>query len=76
VFVVRSLVGRLRQSGAVDRTVTASWRIGVASPARSAVQVAAANPELCGAEETITVARDGVEIRWHELDAPHGGGCG
>jgi transglutaminase-like putative cysteine protease len=57
----------------VNRIVTSSLRIGVASPARLAVQVAVAAPEFCGAEETITIAVDGVEIQWRELDAPHGG---
>jgi transglutaminase-like putative cysteine protease len=57
----------------MNRTVTASLRIGVALPARLAVQVAVAAPELCGAEETITMALDGVAIPWRELDAPHGG---
>jgi transglutaminase-like putative cysteine protease len=57
----------------VNRIVTSSLRIGVPSPARLAVQLAVAHPKLCSAEETITVALDGVEIRWRELDAPHGG---
>jgi transglutaminase-like putative cysteine protease len=59
--------------GAVTRTVTADLHIGVGSPARLAVQVAVAAPELCGAEESITVALDGAEIPWRELDASHGG---
>ena len=57
----------------MNRTVTASLRIGVTSPARLAVQVAVAAPALCGADETSTIALNGVEVPCRELDAPHGG---
>ena len=57
----------------MNRTVTASLDIGVASAARVAVQVAVAALQLCEAEETLTIALDGVEIPSNELDAAHGG---
>lgn len=53
--------------------MTASLRIGVAGPARLAVQVAVANPEFYAADETIEISSNGVEIGWHELNTAHGG---
>jgi transglutaminase-like putative cysteine protease len=57
----------------MERTVTASLGVEVSGPARLAVQVAVADPEMCAADETIAVAIDGVEAGWRAVDAPHGG---
>jgi transglutaminase-like putative cysteine protease len=53
--------------------VTASLEIGVSAPARLAMQVAVASPELYSADETTEISLDGAEVPWRELDAPHGG---
>ncbi|HEY3941186.1 MAG TPA: transglutaminase family protein [Acidimicrobiales bacterium] len=57
----------------MDRTVSASLRIGVEAPARLAVQLAVADPDGCGAQETIGITLDGIEVPWSQVDAPHGG---
>jgi hypothetical protein len=68
----RLLGGQLVHSGGVDRAVTASLQIGVSAPARVAVQVAVASPDVYRADETVDISLDGSEIGWGELNA----GCG
>jgi transglutaminase-like putative cysteine protease len=65
--------GRVRQTVGVNRTVTASLGIGVAAPARVAVQVAVADPASYSAKESIAITLDGVPSALNEIDAPHGG---
>jgi transglutaminase-like putative cysteine protease len=57
----------------MNRVVTTTLEVNVLSPARLAVQVGVADPTAYCAEETIEVTLDGVEARWTELGAPHGG---
>jgi hypothetical protein len=57
----------------MNRTVSASLEVNVASPARVAFQVGVADPEGYRAEETVSFALDGAELPWTELGAPHRG---
>ena len=59
--------------GGVNRSVTAHLVVDVFAPARLAVQVAVADPELYRAEETIDISLDGTEMPRRDLAAPHGG---
>ncbi len=60
-------------SGEMKRSVTASLEILVSAPARLALQVAVASPDVYAADETIDISLGGTELGWTELSAPHGG---
>jgi transglutaminase-like putative cysteine protease len=57
----------------MERMVATALDVEVRSPARLAVQVAPADPGAYDVKETVRITLDGDEIRWNELDAPHGG---
>lgn len=57
----------------MDRAVAVTLEVTVASPARLAVQVGVADPDVVGAKETVAITLDGREVQWRELAAPEGG---
>jgi transglutaminase-like putative cysteine protease len=63
----------VEQTVDVDRTVTAALDVTLESPARLAVQIAAAQETRCSLEESIEITRDGAPMPWNELSGPHGG---
>jgi transglutaminase-like putative cysteine protease len=62
-----------RHSEVMRHTVSASLEATVGARARIVAQVAVAEPEARGADETIEITLDGRPLEWTELAAPHGG---
>jgi transglutaminase-like putative cysteine protease len=57
----------------MHRSVSATLEATVHGPTRLAFQVGVADPGAVGADEEITLTRDGEALAWSELAVPHGG---